>query len=114
MESLPETCDQFTVTGGDSGNGERTVQVVEASLPNEGDARQGLTVTVKGTTDGDPVTLTLDVAAVRVGTDAITVTNGGLDGADHDSTDTAVQQGTQRLKNVLAGRTPKAQPGQFD
>ncbi|MFF8970761.1 hypothetical protein [Streptomyces sp. NPDC014995] len=112
LESLPEKCDQFTVTGGDGG--ERTVQVVEASLPKEGDARQGLTVTVKGTTAGDPVTLTLDVAAVRVGTTAITVTNGGLAGADHDSTGTAVQQGTQRLKDVLAGRTPKAQPGQLD
>lgn len=112
LESLPERCDQFTVTGGDGG--ERTVQVVEASLPKEGDARQGLTVTVKGTTAGDPVTLTLDVAAVRVGTAAFTVTNGGLAGADHDSTGTAVQQGTQRLKDVLAGRTPKAQPGQLD
>ncbi|MFI6034450.1 hypothetical protein ACIBBD_09840 [Streptomyces sp. NPDC051315] len=111
LESLPETCDQFTVTGGSGG--QRTVQVVEASLPEEGDVRQGLTVTVKGTTDGAPVTLTLDVAAVRVGTDAITVTNGGLAGADHDSTVTAVQQGTQRLKDVLAGRTPTASPGRL-
>ncbi|MFJ4624051.1 hypothetical protein [Streptomyces sp. NPDC088812] len=108
MASLPDTCDQFTVTGGDSG--ERTVQVVEASLPDSGDARQGVTVTVKGTTGGDPVTLTLDVAAVRVGTDAITVTNGGLDGADHDSTKAAVGQGTSRLEDVLAGRSPKATP----
>lgn len=112
LESLPDRCDQFTATGDDGG--ERTVQVVEASLPEAGDARQGLTVTVKGTTDGTPVTLTLDVAAVRVGTDAITVTNGGLDGADHDTTETAVRQGTQRLQDVLAGRTPKATPGPLD
>jgi hypothetical protein len=104
LKSLPEKCDQFTVTGGDSG--ERTVQVVEASLPDAGDARQGLTVTVKGTAEGNPVTLTLDVAAVRVGTDAIAVTNGGLDGADHDTTETAVQSGVQRLEEVQAGRTP--------
>jgi hypothetical protein len=82
------------------------VQVVEASLPDAGDARQGLTVTVKGTAEGNPVTLTLDVAAVRVGTDAIAVTNGGLDGADHDTTETAVQSGVQRLEEVQAGRTP--------
>ncbi|MER6110573.1 hypothetical protein [Streptomyces hirsutus] len=108
MKSLPETCDQFTLTGGDGGK--RTVQVVEASLPEEGEARQGLTVTVKGTSSGDPVTLTLDVAAVRIGTDAITVTNGGLDGANHDTTEAAVGQGTPRLEEVLAGRTPQATP----
>ncbi|MFI8306424.1 hypothetical protein ACIF80_23880 [Streptomyces sp. NPDC085927] len=108
LKSLPDTCDQFTLTGGDGG--ERTVQVVEASLPEEGDARQGLTVTVKGTSSGDPVTLTLDVAAVRIGTDAITVTNGGLDGANHNSTEAAVGQGTPRLEEVLAGRTPQSTP----
>ncbi|MFE9940782.1 hypothetical protein [Streptomyces hirsutus] len=108
LKSLPETCDQFTLTGGDGGK--RTVQVIEASLPEEGDARQGLTVTVKGTSNGDPVTLTLDVAAVRLGTDAITVTNGGLDGANHDTTEAAVGQGTPRLEEVLAGRTPQSTP----
>ncbi|MGV4886242.1 hypothetical protein ACSR0Z_06430 [Streptomyces viridosporus] len=108
LKSLPDTCDQFTLTG--SGSGRRTVQVVEASLPEEGDDRQGLTVTVKGTSGGDPVTLTLDVAAVRIGADAITVTNGGLDGADHDTTRAAVEQGTPRLEDVLAGRTPQPTP----
>lgn len=108
LKSLPDTCDQFTLTG--SGSGQRTVQVVEASLPEEGDDRQGLTVTVKGTSGGAPVTLTLDVAAVRIGADAITVTNGGLDGADHDTTRAAVEQGTPRLEDVLAGRTPQPTP----
>ncbi|MFF9217221.1 hypothetical protein [Streptomyces viridosporus] len=107
LKSLPDTCDQFTLTGG---GGQRTVQVVETSLPEEGDDRQGLTVTVKGTSGGDPVTLTLDVAAVRIGADAITVTNGGLDGADHDTTRAAVEQGTPRLEDVLAGRTPQPTP----
>ncbi|MEV6616388.1 hypothetical protein AB0N31_21495 [Streptomyces sp. NPDC051051] len=112
LKKLPDTCDQFSLTGGDSG--ERTVQVVEASLPKEGDARQGLTVTVKGTANGDPVTLTLDVAVVRVGNDAITITNGGLDGADEDTTKAAVEQGTKRLKEVLAGRTPTPTPSMLD
>ncbi|AZM64144.1 MULTISPECIES: hypothetical protein [unclassified Streptomyces] len=108
LHSLPDTCDQFTLTGGD--DGDRTVQVIDLSLPDSGDDRQGLTVTVKGTSDGNPVTLSLDVAAVRIGTSAITVTNGGLDGADHDTTTAAVEQGTQRLQEVLAGRTPSPTP----
>ncbi|MFE7649057.1 hypothetical protein [Streptomyces phaeoluteigriseus] len=112
LTKLPDTCDQFTLTGGDSGK--RTVQVVEASLPEEGDARQGLTVTVEGTANGDPVTLTLDVAVVRVGDDAITITNGGLDGADEDTTRTAVEQGTERLREVQAGRTPTPTPSNLD
>ncbi|MFI5683556.1 hypothetical protein [Streptomyces sp. NPDC051636] len=112
IDSLPDKCDQFTATGSDGGK--RTVQVVENSLPGAGDDRQGLTLTMQGTADGDPVTLTLDVAAVRVGASGITVTNGGPSGADHDSTRTAVQQGAQRLKDVLAGKTPAGTPGQFD
>ncbi|MGC0379500.1 hypothetical protein [Streptomyces sp. SAI-229] len=108
LRSLPDTCDQFTVTSGDSGD--RTVQVVEMSLPEEGDARQGMTVTVKGDSGGQPVTLTLDVAVVQIGANAITVTNGGLDGADHDATTAAVEQGTPRLQAVLAGRTPTPTP----
>ncbi|MFC7846333.1 hypothetical protein [Streptomyces sp. NPDC057382] len=107
MSTLPEKCDQFTVTdGGDK----RTVQVVETSLPGVGDARQGLRVTVQGDAGGDPATLTLDVAAVRVGDDAITVTAGGLDGDENDSTKQAVEQGTQRLQDVLAGKSPAASP----
>jgi hypothetical protein len=108
LASLPEECDQFTATG--SGGDERTVQVTETSLPDEGDARQGLNVTVKGTADGEPATLTLDVGVVRVGTDAIVVVAGGLEGSQQDSVDAAVQQGTDRLNDVLAGRTPAASP----
>lgn len=113
LQSLPDTCDQFTLTGGDSGD--RTVQVIDMSLPKDaGDARQGLTVTVKGTSNGSPVTLSVDVAVVRIGTSAITVTNGVLDGADHDTTTTAVEQGTERLQEVLAGRTPQPTPSGID
>ncbi|MGA5877263.1 hypothetical protein ACPC3D_15815 [Streptomyces cellulosae] len=112
LSELPDACDQFTLTGGDAG--ERTVQVIETSLPQAGDNRQGLTVTVKGESNGDPVTLSLDVAAVQIGADAITVTNGGLDGADHDTTSAAVKQGTQRLQEVLAGRTPSPTPSRIN
>jgi hypothetical protein len=112
LRSLPVKCDQFTAT--DSSGARRTVQVTEGSLPKVGDARQGLRVTVQGTSGGTPATLTLDVAAIRVGTDAITLTNGGLAGADHDSTEQAVKLGTARLKDVHAGRTPAADPGELD
>lgn len=112
LKSLPVKCDQFTAT--DSSGAKRTVQVIEQSLPKEGDARQGLRVTVRGTTGGTPATLTLDVAAVRVGTDAITLTNGGLDGVDGDTTEQAVKLGTPRLQDVQAGRTPSADPGEVD
>ena len=108
LRSLPDACDQFTLAGGDIGD--RKVQVTEMSLPEEGDARQGLTVTVNGMSGNEPVTLTLDVAAVQIGANAITVTNGGTDGADHDTTSAAVEQGTQRLQEVLAGRTPQPTP----
>ncbi|MFC9164659.1 hypothetical protein ACFTZ8_28105 [Streptomyces fungicidicus] len=108
LQSLPDTCDQFTLTGGD--NGDRTVQVVAMSLPDVGDARQGMTVTVKGDSNGRPVTLTVDVAVVQVGANAITVTNGGTAGISHDTTTTAVKQGTQRLQEVLAGGTPQPTP----
>ncbi|MCT9078343.1 hypothetical protein [Streptomyces fulvoviolaceus] len=108
LKTLPVKCDQFTAT--DSAGEQRTVRVIEASLPDAGDARQGLRVTVQG----KAATLTLDVAAVRVGTDAITVTAGGLDGDEGDSVEDAVKLGTQRLKDVLAGRTPAATPGEVD
>ncbi|MET7289424.1 hypothetical protein [Streptomyces sp. NPDC005573] len=111
LEKTTAECDQFTVDGA---GGQRTVQVVDLELPKAGDARQGLTMTVQGTTDGAPVTLSVDLAVVRVGSSAITVTNGGPVQADHDSTERAVQQGAGRLKDVLAGRTPPADPGTFD
>ncbi|MFI6851172.1 hypothetical protein [Streptomyces sp. NPDC050416] len=111
MADLPEKCDRFTVT--DDGE-QRTVQVVETSLPGVGDAREGLRVTVRGTTGGTQATLTLDVAAVRVGDDAITVTAGGLDGGESDSVGQAVRLGTQRLKDVLAGKTPAPNPGEVE
>ncbi|EFL36282.1 lipoprotein [Streptomyces viridochromogenes DSM 40736] len=111
MATLPQKCAQFTAT--EKGE-QRTVQVIETSPPNVGDAREGLRVTVQGTAGGTQATLTLDIAAVRVGDDAITVTAGGLDGGEQDSVDQAVKLGTQRLKDVLAGKTPSSNPSTFD
>lgn len=111
MAKLPQKCDQFTMTeNGDK----RTVQVIETSLPDVGDAREGLRVTARGTVDGVQATLTLDVAAVRVGNDAITVTAGGLDGDEDDSVEQAVKQGTKRLQDVLAGKSPAASPSEIE
>ncbi|XUL86557.1 hypothetical protein ACQ86D_07445 [Streptomyces galilaeus] len=112
LKTLPVKCDQFTAT--DSKGGRRTVQVIEDEVPAVGDARQGLQVTVTSTGAAQPTTLTLELAVVRVGTDAITVTSGGLDGTESGTTQAAVQQGTSRLKDVLAGKTPPAQPGNLD
>ncbi|MFF4249961.1 hypothetical protein ACFY1L_01980 [Streptomyces sp. NPDC001663] len=109
LKTLPDKCDQFTAT--DAKGVKRTVQVTTSSVPKQGDARQGLHVTVQGAANGESATLTLDVAAVQVGTDAITVTAGGLDGGEHDSVELAVRTGAQRLKDVQAGKTPAPGPG---
>jgi len=112
LKTLPVKCDQFTAT--DSKGGHRTVQVIEDPVPSVGDARQGLQVTVTGPSGSEPTTLTTQLAVVRVGTDTITVTSGGLDGTESDTTKAAVQNGTTRLKDIQAGRTPPAQPGNLD
>ncbi|MGW2781890.1 hypothetical protein ACWC3X_11685 [Streptomyces populi] len=109
LSTLPDVCDQFTAV---NGKGDRqTVQVTETDLPGVGDARQGLRVTMSGELEGDPETLTLDFAAVRVGDSALSLTNGGLSGTQHQSTEQAVQAGTNRLKDVLAGKSPAPTQG---
>ncbi|MFJ2398105.1 hypothetical protein ACIOTI_35910 [Streptomyces sp. NPDC087843] len=113
LKTLPVKCAQFTVK--DKDGSARSAQVIETSLPKAGDSRQGLRLTIQGPVSGTPGTLTLDLAAVRVGSNAITVTNGGLGGTEADSTQQAVSLGTQRLKDVLAGKSPAEQPpGQQD
>ncbi|MFI5684422.1 hypothetical protein [Streptomyces sp. NPDC051636] len=80
LKTLPGTCGQFMATT--TRAGVEAVQVEELPLPALGDARQGLRVTLtgEGGTDGEaaPV-LTLDVAAVRAGDNAILLTIGALD-----------------------------------
>ncbi|MER7837055.1 hypothetical protein ABTY98_14390 [Streptomyces sp. NPDC096040] len=112
LKTLPEKCNQFTATGKDGGK--RTVQVASAQMPKSGDAREALTVTVKGTAEGQPATYTTDVAVLRIGASGAAVTNGSLSGVDHDSTALAVRNGAQRLKDVLSGKTPAPLPSQFD
>ncbi|MFF8021235.1 hypothetical protein ACFZDJ_08905 [Streptomyces sp. NPDC007896] len=111
LRTLPAKCAQFTST--DVRGGRLNVRVVPTVLPGVGDAREGLRLTMSGASSGDsgdgsgvaPM-LTLDFAAVRVGDRAVSLTNGGLGGAAQDSTQQAVQVGTQRLQDVLAGRPP--------
>jgi hypothetical protein len=115
LRTLPAKCAQFTST--DVRGGRLNVTVVPAVLPGVGDAREGLRLTMSGQpsadsrdTSGGGSVLTLDFAAVRVGDRAVSLTNGGLGGAAQDSTQQAVQLGTQRLQNVLAGRPPATAP----
>ncbi|MFF3415479.1 hypothetical protein ACFYW9_12380 [Streptomyces sp. NPDC002698] len=109
LETLPDICDQFTAVNGEGDR--QTVQVVSTGLPDVGDARQGFRVTMSGELEGDPETLTLDFAAVRVGDSALSLTNGGLSGTEHQSTEQAVEAGTNRLKDVLAGKSPAPTQG---
>ncbi|WP_171117251.1 MULTISPECIES: hypothetical protein [Streptomyces] len=102
MRTLPQKCRQFTAT---TARGlVQGVQVVDSALPAVGDARQGLRIMVTrdedGPGEGEPVTLTLDVAAVRVGEDAFTVTNGGLGAVYPEATQAAAELGAKRLAEV--------------
>lgn len=98
LGSLPRECGRFMAT---ARGGPMDVRVREIELPEVGDARQGLRIVLSGVSeDGDAPTLTLDVAAVRVGDDAITVTNGGLGDVPGDATWAAVELGAHRLAEV--------------
>lgn len=99
LRTLPARCARFTATT-EPGLVE-DVQVVDAPLPEVGDARQGLRVTLATTTpDGQQYLLTMDVAAVRVGEDAFALTNAGLGDVPNDATQTAVQIGALRLADI--------------
>ncbi|WP_330355250.1 hypothetical protein [Streptomyces chartreusis] len=98
LGSLPDECGQFSAT---ARGGQLDVEVSEAEMPQVGDARQGLRIVLRGVSDSEEApTLTLHLAAVRVGDDAITVTNGGLADVPADATWTAVELGAQRLDEV--------------
>ncbi|HEY8977966.1 MAG TPA: hypothetical protein VIU15_00095 [Streptomyces sp.] len=99
LRTLPQVCARFTATSPE--NVVQDVMVTEAPLPEVGDVRQGLHVTLTShNEDGEPSTLTLDVAAVRVGDDAYTLTNGGLGDVANEATQIAVQLGALRLADV--------------
>lgn len=109
LDSVPDKCDQFTAVS--PKGGKQTVQVIHTDLDDAGDARKGLQIKMTGNMDGNPDTLTLDYAAVRVGDSALSLTNGGLSGAEHDSTEQAAEAGADRLKDVLNGKSPEPTQG---
>ncbi|MFD4559306.1 hypothetical protein ACFWP5_34140 [Streptomyces sp. NPDC058469] len=99
LKTLPQKCANFTATT--TRSGVQTVQVTEVTLPNVGDTREGLHLTLTGTTpEGDQSTLTLYTAAVRIGDDTITITTGGLGNVPVDATGRALEIGAQRLTDV--------------
>ncbi|MEU2288692.1 hypothetical protein ABZ614_43630 [Streptomyces sp. NPDC013178] len=99
LQTLPETCAQFTANAPNDTVLEATV--AELPLPEVGDVRQGLRVTLTDwDTDGDPLSLTLDVAAVRAGQDTFALVNGGVNDVPNEATQAAVQLGVQRLTEV--------------
>ncbi|MEV0176782.1 hypothetical protein AB0I00_37430 [Streptomyces sp. NPDC050803] len=99
LKKLPKKCGEFTAVTGTGAL--EWVEVAETELPEVGDARQGLRVTVAAATeDGDGPVLTLDLAAVRVGEDTIVLTNGGLGEVPSDATWAATELGAERLAEV--------------
>jgi hypothetical protein len=99
LRTLPEKCAQFGATT--ARGGPQAVEVSEAALPEVGDARQALRVYLTGVAEDDEsLTLTVDVAVVRVGGDAIVVTTGGLGDVPNEATRAAVDLGAHRLAEV--------------
>ncbi|MET8665023.1 hypothetical protein ABZV87_11905 [Streptomyces tendae] len=107
LGTLPDTCGRFEAR--DAHGTARDVRVTGLTLPEVGDARRGLRVTVGDTApdDGDPRAdtrtdtaggvLTVDLVAVRVGDDAISLTNGTLGTPADDATRISVEVGADRL-----------------
>ncbi|WP_089100338.1 hypothetical protein [Streptomyces hyaluromycini] len=100
LRTLPSICGQFTAQT--TAAGTEAVRVTDAGLRDFGDARQGLriTLTAQPSAADDPTTLTLDVAVVRVGDDAIVLTAGALGTLPDDTTGQALDTGVQRLAQV--------------
>ncbi|MFF0201166.1 hypothetical protein [Streptomyces sp. NPDC005017] len=98
LGALPQKCGRFTATS--SRATQLSVTVDEIALPEVGDARQGLLVTVSEESEGEWVTLTVLAAAVRVGEDAFTVTTGGLGEVPPEALEAALHLGAQRLAEV--------------
>jgi hypothetical protein len=105
LRELPKKCGRFMTTTAHGAH--ENVEVGAMELPDVGDARQALHIVLAIPEDYDePLTLTLDVAAVRVGDDAIVVTNGGLGEVPASATRTAVELGVHRLSEIRKqGRT---------
>ncbi|MDN3023569.1 hypothetical protein [Streptomyces sp. S.PB5] len=100
LRTLPKKCGKFTAAT--TTGAVQNAEVTEADLPgNLGDARQALRLTMNGESpDGEPTTLTFDVAAVRVGDDVLVLTNGGLGDVYAEVTRAVAELGTKRLADV--------------
>ncbi|WP_309061564.1 hypothetical protein [Streptomyces sp.] len=99
LGTLPEKCERFTAATARAGA--QDVEVAELPLPEAGDARHALRVTMSGeTADGEPTYFTVDVAAVRVGQDTITLTNGGFGEVLSEITQAVAQLGAERLSEI--------------
>ncbi|MBQ1092701.1 hypothetical protein [Streptomyces sp. B93] len=98
LATLPEKCGEFRART--AGGTVEQVRVYDAALPDAGDARQGLRLTLTPDTGDEEETLTLDVAVARVGDDAFTVTNGGLDVVWSEITQSVTELGADRLATV--------------
>ncbi|MFD6174632.1 hypothetical protein [Streptomyces coeruleorubidus] len=99
LKSLPGKCGEFTAAT--TRGSVQTVQVGDMPLPPVGDARQALRVTLTGETEEGGLTyLTMDLAAVRVGEEAITLTNAGLDEVHEEVTQQTAELGAQRLSEI--------------
>lgn len=99
LGTLPDRCGRFTATTARSGA--QDVVVEELPLPEAGDARRALRVTLTGETAvGEPTYLTVDVAAVRVGRDTITVTHGGFGEVPSEVTQAVAELGAERLAEI--------------
>ncbi|MGW0008316.1 hypothetical protein ACWDVX_00960 [Streptomyces tendae] len=112
LGTLPDACGRFEAR--DAHGTTRDVRVADLALPQAGDDRRGLRVTVgdpapddgeepradTGTdtrTDTGGGVLTVDLVAVRVGDDAISLSNGTLGTPADDATRTSVEVGADRL-----------------
>ncbi|MEV5016190.1 hypothetical protein ACIGW1_23215 [Streptomyces sp. NPDC053780] len=94
LGTLPDTCGHFTSHAAHGPS--RGVRVTAVPLPEAGEARRGVRVTVNA---GESV-LTVDLVAVRVGDDAASLTIGTLTEPSDDPAWTATETGAQRLTEV--------------
>ncbi|MFJ5915968.1 hypothetical protein ACIQFW_09245 [Streptomyces ardesiacus] len=94
LATLPDTCGHV---GTRAAGAAREVRVTALTPPETGDARVGLRVTVRDTAATEDGTLTVDVIAVRIGDDALSLTHGTLGTPSGTATRTATETGTARL-----------------
>lgn len=93
LGTLPQTCSRFTATT--TRSGVQNIQVMDLALPEVGDARRGLRVTFTGASG----TLTFDLAAVRLGDDAVVLTTGTLGTLPGDAAE-SLRKSVDRLTEV--------------